>query len=278
MRSSERQSQMSAFLSERGYASLNEFVARFHVSVSTVRRDLEELQRRGNVRRTHGGAFPVEAREHPLDYVLRQTKQVSEKDAIGELAASLIPDGEAILLDGGTTTFRVAECLRDRHVQVVTSSLPIATLLGKSPETEVIFLGGSIMPRTGVALGPHAEQMLSSLRVRRAVMGVAGITEEGLFNANLLMVELEQQMITAAEEVSVVVDHSKFGRRSLVHLCNFSEVDQLITDAKVLPKWVELAKSHGVEVHLAEVAESPAEAANSGRQRDAEPNENRQEP
>ncbi len=258
MRTAERQSKISAFLAERGHASLGELVARFGVSISTVRRDLDEMQRRGNVRRTHGGAFHVEAREHPLNYRLREERNMSEKDRIGELAASIIPDGEAVLIDGGTTTYKVAKRLRDRPVQVVTSSLPIATLLGKSLETEVIFLGGSIMPRTGVALGLHAEQLLASIRVSRAVMGVAGITEEGVFNANLLMVELERQMIAAAEEVIVVVDHSKFGRRSLVHLSDFSDIDKVVTDSRISQRWVDLLQSHGVEVHIAQIEERPA--------------------
>lgn len=266
MRAMERQSQMSAYLEEAGYASLNDFVVRFGVSVSTVRRDLEEMQKRGIVKRTHGGAFHVEVREHPLDYARRQAKNTAEKAAIGELAASFMQDGEAVLLDGGTTTFEVALRLRGRPLQVVTSSLPIATLLSAGADSEVIFLGGSIMARTGVGVGRYAEDMLRTLNVRRAVIGTAGITKQGLFNANLLMVELEQLMIEAADEVMVVVDHTKFGRRSLVDLCDFKQIDDLVTDSRVGASWVELLRSRGVRVHLAEVAngEAGGEAAPDG--------------
>ncbi len=255
MNASERQSEMSAFLAERGYASLGELVDRFGVSVSTIRRDLDEMERKGTVRRTHGGAFHVEAREHPLNYGMREAKHVAHKEAIGELAASLIQEGDAVLLDGGTTTYDVAKHLCGRSIQVVTNSLPIASLLGSWSDTEVVFLGGSIMPGTGVALGRWGEEMLQSLRVGRAVMGAAGVMEDGLFNANLHMVELERRMIDAADEVIVVVDHSKFGRRSLVRLCEFKEIDHLVTDSAVDPRWMHLLRSHGVRLHLADVVE-----------------------
>jgi DeoR/GlpR family transcriptional regulator of sugar metabolism len=255
MNASERQSEMSAFLAERGYASLGELVERFGVSVSTIRRDLDEMERKGTVRRTHGGAFHVEAREHPLNYGMREAKHVAHKEAIGDLAAAMIHDGDAVLLDGGTTTFDVAKNLCGRRIQVVTNSLPIATLLGKWSDTEVVFLGGSIMAGTGVALGRWGEEMLKSLRVGRAVMGAAGIMEDGMFNANLHMVELERRMIEASDEVIMVVDHSKFGRRSLVRLCQFREIDHLVTDSMVEPRWIDLLRSHGVQVHVANVVE-----------------------
>jgi DeoR family fructose operon transcriptional repressor len=255
---------MSAFLEEVGYASLGDLVARFGVSVSTVRRDLEEMQQKGIVQRTHGGAFHKEVREHPLDYARRQSMCPAEKQAIGELAASFIHDGETVLLDGGTTTFEVACRLRDRPLQVVTNSLPVATLLSTSPQTQVVLLGGSIMPRTGVVVGRHAEEMLRTLNVSRAVMGTAGITEQGLFNANLLMVELERLMIQAADEVIVVVDHTKFDRRSLVRLCDFGDVDHLVTDGQVPDRWTEVIRSRGVKLHLAGSRRDDENAAAGG--------------
>lgn len=251
---------MSAYLGERGYASLNDLMAKFGVSVSTVRRDLDEMQRKGIVKRTHGGAFHVEAREHPLDYGQRESKHISEKQAIGDLTASLVRDGESVLLDGGTTTFRVAERLRGRRIQVVTNSLPIATMLSKRSESEVVFLGGSIMPGTSEAVGRWAEEMLQKLHVSCAIIGVAGVTERGFFNANLLMVELQHLMIETADQVIVVVDHTKFGRRSLVRMCELGKVDQVVTDSGTGPEWVELMNRSGVTVHTAPVAEGSAAA------------------
>lgn len=252
---------MSAYLGERGYASLSDLMQRFGCSISTIRRDLDEMQRKGIVRRTHGGAFHVEARDHPLDYGLREAKHVAEKQAIGDLAASLIKNGQSVLLDGGTTTFRVAERLRGRPIQVVTNSLPIASLLSRRSETEVVFLGGSIMPGTSEALGRWAEEMLGSLHIQTAIIGVAGVTDNGFFNANLLMVELQRQMIAVADQLIVVCDHTKFSRRSLVRLCELKLADDVVTDSGVGREWVDLLRAQGVTVHVAQVAEPSAAEA-----------------
>jgi DeoR family fructose operon transcriptional repressor len=254
VKTAERQSRISAYLAERGYASLNELVDRFEVSISTVRRDLDEMQRKGVVKRTHGGAFHVEAREHPLDYSTRQSKFVREKAAIGSLAASLIQDGDAVLLDGGTTTFRVAEKLVGRRIQVVTNSLPVASLLGRHGDTEVILLGGTIIAGTGETLGRWADEMLRALHSRCAVIGIAGIVPDGLFNANLLMVELQRLMIEASDEVVVVVDSSKFGRRSLVRLCGLDQVDHLVTDSGLSEAWRLRMEQAGVRLHVADMS------------------------
>ena len=253
VKTAERQSRISVYLGQRGYASLNELVEHFGVSLSTVRRDLDEMQERGVVQRTHGGAVHVEVKEHPLDYGVRQARKSAEKEAIGSLAASLIPDGTAVLLDGGTTTFKVARQLIKRPIQVVTNSLPVASLLGKHNETEVVLLGGAIIAGTGETLGRWADEMLHSLHVNCAVIGIAGLTPDGLFNANLLMAELQRLMIEVSDELIVVVDHTKFGRQSLVRLCGVDKVNQLVTDAGIDPQWVDMLERKGVRVHLAEV-------------------------
>ena len=252
------------YLAERGYVSLNDIVAHLGTSISTARRDLEEMQRRGAVRRTRGGAVFTGARRHPLEYQIRESQNVAEKEAIGEVVAGFVRDGDAIILDGGTTTYRVAKRLRGRHIQVVTNSLPIAALLGNCAETELIFLGGYVMPQTGVSLGTCAEQMLRSLHVRLAVMGTAGVTGEGLFNAHMLMVELERLMMKAAEEVVVAVDHTKFGRKSLAKLCALNEIHHLVSDGALDVSWAEVLRSSGVKVHLAPAAGRDGDRSGGG--------------
>lgn len=246
-----RQEILVSHLARHGYASLADLVAELNVSVSTVRRDLDELQRMGTVRRTRGGAVYLGAREHPLDYGQRAAQNAAEKEWIGDLAADFIRDGDAVILDGGTTTYQVARRLRGRSVQVVTNSLPIASLLSNSLETELIFLGGSMMPQTGVIVGSYAKDILHSLHVRLAIMGMAGIVEDGLYNAHILLVELQRLMIKSAEEVVVVADHTKFGRRSLARVCGFDEVSRLISDSSLDPHWRQVLRQYPSELLLA---------------------------
>ncbi len=249
----ERHQQLNDYLAERGYASLGELVSQFGVSVSTVRRDLEAMQRLGTVRRTHGGAVYLGTREHPIDYGQRETQNRVEKEAIGAIAASFVRDGDTVLLDGGTTTFQVARHLTGRALQVVTNSVPIASLLGTSSNPDVYLLGGYVMPQTGVSVGTHAEKMLSSLHLRLAIMGAAGITEDGLFNAHLLMVEIERLMMQCAEEVMIVADHTKFGRRSLARICELGRVTHVISDAGLEECWETQLRDAGINVQRVEI-------------------------
>jgi len=251
MTSATRQQHLGTYLAQEGYASLDEIVRRFGVSISTIRRDLSELQRRGLIRRTRGGALHAGIIDSAMDYSMRESQNIAEKELIGDAVAGFVRDGDAVILDGGTTTFQVAKRLRGRPIHVVTNSLPIAGLLGNCSETELVFLGGYVMPRSGVSLGPYAEEMLCSLHVRLAIMGTAGVTEEGFFNNHILVVELEKLMMNSAEEVIVAADHTKFGRKSLAKLCESSEVNLLVSDAGLDRSWEESLRALGVDVHLA---------------------------
>jgi len=263
MTGDERRHRLSEFLAHRGYADLALLVDELGVSESTVRRDLSQLEEEGTVRRTRGGAVFVSDRFTALDYAAREWTAVAEKQAIGRATAELVADGETILLDGGTTTFQVAAHLRTRSLQVVTNSLPIANLLSTAVNIELIFVGGYIYPRTGVALGPIAQQTLASLHVSKAIMGIAGVTEDSLYNANLLMVEAERQMMRSADEVILVADRSKFGKRALAPLGGWDMVNRVVSDDGLDPHWQDVIRRAGAQVILAGAPES-AETSNAG--------------
>lgn len=258
MTADERRQQLSEVLAGRGFADLSVLAAELNVSDSTVRRDLSQLEEEGVVRRTHGGAVFVSDGFSPLNYASREATAVAEKQAIGRATAALIKDGETVLLDGGTTTFQVARHLMNRSLQVVTNSLPVANLLGTASNIELIFVGGYIYPRTGVTLGPIAHQALASLNVNKAVLALAGLTDEGLYNANTLMVDAERQMMSSAGEVIVVADHTKFGRKALARLGGWELVDRVVTDNRLDSGWGEILKRVGVELIVAPVEDSAA--------------------
>jgi DeoR/GlpR family transcriptional regulator of sugar metabolism len=199
-------------------------------SESTIRRDLDYWHERGTIRRTHGGAiFLGDSTElPPLEE--RSGRQIAEKMAIAQAAAARINEGEAVLLDGGTTTLEVAKLLVGRSLQIVTNSLPIANLFASSRETDLVILGGYVYPKTGVALGPLTVRMMEDIHVRQTIMSTGGITAKGLFNSNLLLVESERAMMKCADEVVVVADHTKIGRQALAHLCELADIDTLIVD------------------------------------------------
>ena len=228
--------------------TLQELVERLGASESTVRRDLEHLDDVGQIRRTRGGA--AYTGDHITSFEERHTTALPQKQRIARTVAQRIEPGETVLLDGGTTTLEVARCLAGKSLQVVTNSLPIANLLVNQPTIELIFLGGYLYPRTGVALGSLAAAALSGLHVHRLILSAGGITEKGLFNSNTLLVDCERQMIDAAEEVWLAADSDKFGKSALAYLCPLSAVTRMFVDSELPPKWRDVVRDAGVSLNL----------------------------
>lgn len=251
MLAEERRNRLIELVRHKGFASLPELVETLAVSESTIRRDLDYLEEVGEAKRTHGGVFYAGGRPRLPHFEERQPAQWEYKRSIARLAATLIEDGDTVLLDGGTTTYELAQLLVGRPLQVVTNSLPVANLFASDASTDLVFVGGYIYPRTGVALGPYADQLLGQLSVRRTVLSVAGITEQGYYNSNLLLVETERAMMSAADEVIVVADSTKFGRRSLAHLCPLGDVQRLVVDHEIQAPWRTTLTAAGVELLIA---------------------------
>ncbi|MFN0051360.1 MAG: DeoR/GlpR family DNA-binding transcription regulator [Planctomycetales bacterium] len=247
----QRRQEIVNVLEKEGIIALQSLAERVSASESTVRRDLEYLERMGQIRRTRGGAAYVGDSLTTLDE--RAVKALPEKQAVGRAAAGLVQPGETLLLDGGTTTLEVARNLGGKPLQVVTNSLPVAQLLANQPDIELITIGGYVYPKTGVALGPMAIAALSQVHVRRLFMSVGGITEKGLFNSNALLAETERSMLAAAEEVIVVTDSSKLGHAALAHLCPLDRVQRLVVDAGLSDEWKQILTNAGIAVTIAEV-------------------------
>ena len=246
----ERRQRVLDLISERGFVALADLAQSLEASESTIRRDLDYWNQRGVIRRTHGGAMFVTDNGLPA-LEERASRELDEKRQIAKAAAGRIQDGDAILLDGGTTTLEVARLLVGRPLQIVTNSLPIANLFANSRETDLVILGGFVYPKTGVALGPLTVKMMEEINVRQTILSVGGITAKGLFNSNLLLVETELAMMRCADEVVVVADHTKVGRQALAFLCELAAIDTLIVDEALTPAQRELLDQNNVRVLLA---------------------------
>jgi DeoR/GlpR family transcriptional regulator of sugar metabolism len=246
-----RRSRLLEMVRLRGFASLPDLASELAVSESTIRRDLDYLEETGVAQRTHGGVFytgPSPKLEH---FDQRQKTHWEKKRQIAEAASRLIEDGDTILLDGGSTTYELARLLVNRPLQVVTNSLPVANLFASS-HADLVIIGGCVHGRTGVSLGPYANEMLAELNVRRAVLSVAGLNEKGYYNGNLLLVETERAMIKAADEVVIVADSTKFGRTNLARVGELSEADILVVDNEVTDEWRKKIEEAGVKLIVAD--------------------------
>jgi DeoR/GlpR family transcriptional regulator of sugar metabolism len=243
-------------IAERGFVGLGDLAKALDVSESTLRRDLGYWDQQRQIKRIHGGAMFVGDGSALPALEERTTRQLQEKRAIARVASAGIHDGETVLLDGGTTTLEVARLLVGRSLQIVTNSLPIASLFASSRETDLVMLGGYVYPKTGVALGPLTVRMMEDLHVRRTILSVGGITAKGLFNSNLLLVETEKAMMRCADEVVVVADHTKVGRQALAFLCELADIDALIVDPELNQEQRDLLAVSGTKLILA--GECPA--------------------
>ena len=190
------------------------------------------------------------SREEALDFKRLSVSCHEEKTRIGQAAAKLVEDGQTIILGGGSTVAEVARCLFNRPIQIITNSIPVAQVFWDCRQTEVTLTGGYLYPRLGIQFGPICERMLHSISADVAIMGIRGITADGLSDSSALVVESIRAMIKSAQRVVIVADHSKFGRNAMIHVADLNEIDQIISDRDLAPEFRQLMDERGVSYLL----------------------------
>jgi DeoR/GlpR family transcriptional regulator of sugar metabolism len=251
MTSDERKHRLEVYLQRVEFASLEELSRHVEASVSTVRRDLSSMETLGTVRRTHGGARVITPKSDEFAFAARNSHQSSEKEAIGRACAELIAPNQTVILDAGTTVHQVARYLEDKAPQIVTNSLPVANLFASANKLEVILAGGVIYPRLGVLVGPMTVEVFSKIRADVAILSAGGITLEGITNSHALLIDIQQAMLKAAQKVIFCLDHTKFGRQSVVALCGLEVIDTIVCDSQAPLEMVTALRARGIEVIIA---------------------------
>jgi DeoR/GlpR family transcriptional regulator of sugar metabolism len=217
-------------LSQQDFVSLEDMCVQLGTSRATVRRDLIELEQSRNIRRVHGGAMSTSSREEALDFRRLAVSCQEEKSRIGRMVADSIQDGQTVILGGGSTVAEVAKCLLNRPIQIITNSIPVAQIFWECRQTEVTLTGGSLYPRLGIQFGPICERMLQSISADVAILGIRGITGDGLSDTSLLVVETIRAMMQCAHRTIIVADRTKFGRNAMTRVAGLDEIDQIISD------------------------------------------------
>jgi DeoR/GlpR family transcriptional regulator of sugar metabolism len=251
MKAAGRHLRIRGLLESQEFIDLTTLCRELNASESSVRRDLSALERDGVLKRVYGGAMAAEPRDRDLDFDWQSARMAEEKKRIGAVAAGLVEDGQTVILGGGSTAAFVARALRNRSLQVITNSLPIADLLHDSREIELTLTGGYLYPRLRLMVGPLCEQMLGNVTADVLIMGMAGITEAGFSNSNTLVVSHERKMIEVARQTIVVADHTKFGHGSVIHLAPLEAADKVVSDAALAPEYKAMLDAKGVKVLLA---------------------------
>jgi DeoR/GlpR family transcriptional regulator of sugar metabolism len=251
MKAAERLLRLRGIFDRQEFADLATLTRTLRTSESTVRRDLAALEKEGLVKRVHGGALAAPKRETDYDFAGQARRMAAAKARIGRAAASLVEDGQMVILDGGSTVAAVARELVHRSLHVLTNSLPIASVFAHARHVELTLTGGTLYPRLGVLLGPLCEQTLGAVNAEVLVMGTGGVTETGFGNNDTLVVGSQRRMIEVSRKVVIVADHTKFGRAGMIPLAPLSAAHVVVSDRELPERYREMLRSRGVELVLA---------------------------
>lgn len=249
----ERRHSIAELVRRDGRGDAAELAARFRVTPETVRRDLIDLERRGVLRRVHGGAIPVERFRHEPAVPEKARLMAEEKQRIATAALDYIPRGGSILLDAGTTTGALAAIIpSDRDLTVVTNSLPNAMTMAARPSLNLLLVGGRVRGRTLADVDDWALRALSDLVVDVAFIAANGVSvERGLSTPDLSEAAVKRAMVAAGRRVVLLADHTKVGDQHFARFAEITDVDVFVTDRSLSANEVEAFERAGPKVVLA---------------------------
>lgn len=232
MHADDRQHEILAIARADGSVDVRKLAADLGVATETIRRDLRVLEQRGLLRRTHGGAYPVETARFETTLEARTTRRVPEKRRIAAAAVQLLGDAETVFVDEGFTPQLIAEALpRDRPLTVVTASLTTAAVLATSESVTVLLLGGRVRGRTLATVDHWATGMLAGFVLDLAFVGANGISREhGLTTPDPAVADVKATVVRVAHRRIFVGVHTKFGVSTFCRFAEVPDFESIVTD------------------------------------------------
>ncbi|ANE47294.1 DeoR faimly transcriptional regulator [Paenibacillus swuensis] len=244
----ERIQAILSHMAEYGRVNIGDICTLFEVSRDTARRDLVKMDELGLIIRTHGGAvLPLKPKEiYP--YKDRLTRESTGKINIGRYAASLIEDGDTVILDASTTVQYAAERITSLNVTAVTNSIDIADTLSGKDNVRTYLLGGELHPRHRFLYGPATIAKLAEYRADKLLLGAGAIAEEGLFFPYEDEGFVKREMIRRAKQVILLADHTKFDKSMFFKIADLEAVSLMITDLPPKPDMMNYLEQHQIEL------------------------------
>jgi DeoR family transcriptional regulator, ulaG and ulaABCDEF operon transcriptional repressor len=251
----ERQNLILTKLRERGIVRVNELAQITGASLATLRRDLAKLEDAGQLQRVHGGASTGEvAGQNELtatSFGASQTMHSDAKRAVAARAAQLCEDGDSIILNAGSTTWFMAQALRQHRMQVLTNSFPIAQELIANSMNRVVLPGGELYREPGIILSPFDEDAIQHFAAAKMFMSCYAITPLGVIESDPLIARAEAKLLSRAEKLIIVADSSKFEARGNMVVCPLKRVTTVVTDAGAPEAMLDTMRAAGIEVIIA---------------------------
>ncbi|MFC6634855.1 transcriptional repressor AgaR [Microbulbifer taiwanensis] len=246
----ERRHDIIQTAADAGRVQVPELVEKYGVSAVTIRGDLNYLHKKGLLVRTHGGAVASNRVSQELSVQEKVTEHLDIKRRLAEAAVSEIREQDTIILDSGTTTAEIARRLRDfERLLVMTNGLNVAQQLLDAEGVEVLMTGGTLRKKSLSFYGRPAEEMLRCYHFDKVFLGVDGIDFQGGITTHFeYEANLNRLMCKVARQVIAVTDSSKFNRSGVHKICDFADIDILITDAGIPHAFHQAIADAGVEV------------------------------
>ncbi|WP_193014629.1 transcriptional repressor AgaR [Proteus sp. FME41] len=246
----ERRMEIFDMVSQQGKARVEDLAELFKVSSVTIRSDLSFLEKNGYIVRSHGAAIPNTGFIAEMSIHEKRGQNAGIKTLIGKAAATLIKDGDTVILDSGTTTREIATHLKSReNVVVMTNGLDVAMELANTSGVEVLMTGGVLRKSALSFSGSQAENSLRNYRFDKVFLGVDGFDlRVGITTHNEQEASLNRLMCDISETIIAVADSTKFSKRSCHMIREFGDIDILVTDSGIPEEYIQELKDHKIEL------------------------------
>jgi len=247
---SERHKEILDILQLQGSVSVTDLSGRLNVSEVTIRKDLTVLEQQNKLYRTHGRAIPISPYIADRHISEKEKQAVKEKNIIGKYAASMVSEGECVLIASGTTILNATrEMMGLKNFTAITASVSASSMLSQNKDIDVVQLGGVVRASSVSVVGSFAEDMLKHFSCSKLFVGADGIDIEfGVTTANMMESNLNRLMMEKAQKTVLLVDSSKFGKRAFSKVCDVDNIDMIVTDDGIPQKYLEDLQELGIEV------------------------------
>jgi DeoR/GlpR family transcriptional regulator of sugar metabolism len=251
----ERRSKIMSILYEKKSILVSEAALSFYVTEETIRRDLKELEKKGLLTRTHGGAVLVDADDKRLEPPLeiREGINIKGKNSIGKYAADMVNDGDTLFLDASTSSLYVAKHLKNKkNLTIITNAERVIIELASCKDMTLISTGGIFRSSSLSYVGRAAENTISNYYANKLFLSCKGFSPKSeLTDSNEQESEIRKTMIRCSSEVIFLCDHTKFDKVGYVNTARLTDINTIITDKPFPDSWTEYLNEAPVRIELA---------------------------
>ncbi len=245
----ERRLELLQLLKKYKSVSIAQLAKEFYISEATIRRDLEKLEKQGQIKRTYGGAMFLQGMSSEIPIEVREKEHIKEKDTIGRLAAQFIKNSDIIMMDPATTTLSIVKYLDGvENLTVITNGIKTATQLAEAQQQNVYCCGGKLRENGLTLLGHHTEEFIKNYNAGKFFFSCRTFSyTEGPMDFSDDESRIKQVMISRTETVFLLCDSSKINKKAFCRVCPMEDIDYFITDQKPEPELMSILDKHGIK-------------------------------